>query len=387
MKLAARFALPATALFAVNAFAQPATDDETAQLRNDLEALRARLEQLESAEAAANTGSGRVSLSGDLRYRHESIDDDALPSLYRHRIRARFNVGARLAEDLTVGMTLATGGDNPVSANQTLGNGFSRKDIGFDRAFVAWRASDTVTLRAGKMGLPMFRPARNFLIFDNDLNPEGIAIGYDGDSVFANAMAFWVDERSVNDDAMLYGAQGGYRLAIGDAARLTVGASYYDYTNTQGFEPPFLGLAQGNSVDGAGNLINDYDLAEIFAELELEAGGQPLQVFVDIVENTEAQNFESGIALGARWRDAGEPGTWEVAWVYEDLEADAVIANFTDSDFAGGGTDGRGHVFRGVYAFRDNVDFTGTLFLNERGEAAGNERDYDRLQLDINFRF
>jgi len=163
--------------------------------------------------------------------------------------------------------------------------------------------------------------------------------------------------------------------------------SYYDYTHAQGFPPFFLGLAQGNIVDGAGNLINDYDLAELFAVLDMNLGGQPLQLFVDIVNNTAADAYESGFAVGARWRDASAPGSWEVGWVYEDLEADAVIANFTDSDFAGGGTDGRGHAFRGVYAFRDNVDFTGTLFINERGEAAGNERDYDRLQLDVNFRF
>lgn len=387
MRFAAASVLSTTVLFASTALAQSASDDETARLRADLEALRARLEQLENAEPAPAAAPQRVTVSGDLRYRHERIDDAVGLEVNRDRIRARLNVGARLADDLTVGMTLATGANNPVSANQTLGSGLSRKDIGFDRAFVAWQASDTVTLRAGKMGLPVYRPAGNFLIFDSDLNPEGLALGYEGDRLFARTVAFWIDERPIDSDAMLLGGQGGYRMMIGDGAELTFGMSYYDYTHAQGFPPFFLGLAQGNSVDGAGNLINDYDLAELFAELNMELGGQPLELFVDIVNNTAADAYESGFAFGARWRDASAPGSWEIGWVYEDLEADAVIANFTDSDFAGGGTDGRGHAFRGVYAFRDNVDFTGTLFINERGEAAGNERDYDRLQLDVNFRF
>jgi hypothetical protein len=44
-------------------------------------------------------------------------------------------------------------------------------------------------------------------------------------------------------------------------------------------------------------------------------------------------------------------------------------------------------VFRTTYVLRDNVRLNGTYFMNEIGRAAMNERDYDRLQLDISFRF
>lgn len=296
-------------------------------------------------------------------------------------------MNADLSDDLTVGITLATGASNPVSANQSLDGGFTRKDIGFDRAFFAWNVRDDVTLRGGKMGIPMFRPGGHHLIFDGDLNPEGLALGYDGDNIFANIGGFWVEERSAGDDAILFALQGGHRSMIGDGAELTVGLSYYDYRDTQGFEPFYLGNAQGNTVDLAGNLVNDYKLAEIFAQVELEAGGEPLRLFFDYVENTEASMQEIGFALGARWRSASNPGDWEVSWAYEDLEADAVIATFTDSDFNGGGTDGKGHVLRGAYRLRENVRLNGTYFLNDIGAAAGNERDYKRLQLDISFLF
>jgi hypothetical protein len=68
-------------------------------------------------------------------------------------------------------------------------------------------------------------------------------------------------------------------------------------------------------------------------------------------------------------------------------EADAVIATFTDSDFAGGGTDGKGHVVEFNYGLRDRLVFGFKYFLNQRGADAGNERDYNRLQADLNFAY
>lgn len=360
-----------------------AQNDEAAELRAEIDALRARLDAIE-----APAGSSRsLDFSGDLRYRHETINDDASAERNRHRIRARFRMNAELSEDLEVGITLATGASNPVSANQSLDGGFSRKDIGFDRAYFDWSINDEVSLTGGKMGISLFRPGGHHLIFDSDLNPEGLQLSYEGDRVFANLASFWVEERSSTSDALLYALQGGFNAELGDNVELTIGAGYLDYKNTQGFEPFYLGEPQGNIVDGAGNLVNDYDLAEIFAEARLEAGGYPLRIFLDYVENTAADQFETGYAFGVRWRSTSNPGDWDVRWAYEDLEADAVIATFTDSDFIGGGTDGKGHVFRAGYQLRNNVRLNGTYFLNERGAAAGNERDYKRLQLDINFLF
>lgn len=373
------------------AAAQPGSSETAEELRAEIDALRARLDALDESAESEN----RMEFSGDLRYRHETINDDAASTeRNRQRIRARFRMNADLSDDITVGFTLATGASNPVSANQSLDGGFSRKDIGFDRAFFAWEINEQLNLRGGKMGLPVYRPGGHHLIFDGDLNPEGLFLGYESSNVFANIGGFWVEERSSGDDAILLALQGGYQGEIGDGAELTVGLSYYDYKDTQGFAPFYReNNGQGNTTidldpnDGIVNLVNDYNLAELFAEIEFEAGGQPLRVFFDYVQNTEASSQDTGQAVGFRWRSASNPGDWEVGWSYQDLEADAVIAAFTDSDFGGGGTDGKGHVFRGAYRLRNNVRLNGTYFLNETGAAAGNERDYKRLQLDISFLF
>jgi hypothetical protein len=373
-------------LWASSTGAQPSAGDDAASLRAELDALRERIDELETESADSGSFADRVDISGDLRYRHESINDDARPYRNRHRIRARVRFDGQVTDDLTVNLTLATGGSNPVSANQTLGNGFSRKDIGVDRAFFDWSITESLGMRGGKMANPMRRAGGHHLIFDSDLNPEGLALSYEKNGIFINIGGFWTEERSGEDDALLAAFQGGYGFMLGDS-ELTLGASYYDYSNTQGFPPYIIGLNGGNSVDSDGNLVNDYNLVEVFAELDLDLGMHPLLLFADVVENTEADALEQGFAVGARWRRASDPGEWDVRWAYQDLEADAVLSLFTDSDFGGGGTDSKGHVFRGTYVLRDGISLAGTYFVNERGEGAGNKRDYNRLQLDVSFSF
>ena len=73
--------------------------------------------------------------------------------------------------------------------------------------------------------------------------------------------------------------------------------------------------------------------------------------------------------------------------MYQDLEADAVVGTFTDSDWAGGGTDATGHVIELNYGFRDRLTFGLRYFSNQRGASTVAERDYDRLQADVQFEY
>jgi hypothetical protein len=382
MKSLLAMTLPLSVAWSIGAHAQSSSTNDAAALRAELEQLRTRVDQLESSSEASATS--RLDFSGDLRYRQETINAAGSTERNRQRIRARINAKAQVNDKIMLGFTLATGGTDPVSANQSLDGGFSRKDIGFDRAYFAWSIKDSLTLTGGKMANPMFRPGGHHLIFDSDLNPEGLALAYNADHAFVNVAGLWVEERASATDAILYALQGGYKTMVGDGTELTFGASYMNYTGTQGYAPFYDGSPAGNSVDVFGNLINDYDLAEVFGQAELEIADQPLRVFVDYVENTAVDTANSGYALGARWRHASDPGSWDVSWAYEDLEADAVIGTYTDSDFIGGGTGGKGHVLHGTYVIRKNVFVDGTYFLNERGP---NDTDYRRLQLNVNFKF
>lgn len=381
--------------------AQPDASAEIAAIRAEIAALSARLERLEQSpppapatQVEARPGETRIAapapnvrFSGDLRYRHESINEDAVSERHRNRIRARFGVTADIAQNVRVGLQLASGGDDPVSANQTLDTGFARKPIGIDRAFFSWAATEQLTFTGGKIANPFFRPANHHLIYDSDLSPEGLALRYTRGNWFANYAGLWVEERSSADDSILLGGQFGYRQTLDNGMRITAGASYYDYLQTQGQTPFWDGEAVGNRVTAAGNYLNDFNLTELFAELNLRAGERPVTVFADYVVNSEANEADTGFAIGASLGGISGKGTWRVGYLYQDLEADAVVGTFTDSDFAGGGTDGKGHVVELNYGFRDQLVLGFRYFLNQRGADVGDEHDYNRLQADVVFEF
>jgi hypothetical protein len=328
-----------------------------------------------------------ISVKGDVRLRYEGIDEDGEEERNRGRFRARLGLTADVNENVKAVLQFATGGDNPVSTNQTFDDGFSRKDIGLDLAYLDWTPNDNTHIYGGKMKNPFHRAGGHALVWDSDLNPEGVAASYSVGGFFGHAGLMFVEERGSSDDSLLLGLQTGYELAVSEGASLTAGISYYDYSETQGNSPFHNGSAKGNTVDVDGNLVLDYNQVEVFAELSTSLGDMPFSVFADFVQNSDADTQDTGYAFGAAIGKAGSPGTWQASLAYQDLEADAIIGTYTDSDFGGGGTDASGFTIKGKYALADNWAFGGTLFLNEVEAGIDNEHDYSRIQLDLEFKF
>ena len=329
-----------------------------------------------------------LTLSGDLRYRHETIDDDLFPVRHRHRIRARANATANLNEDMEVGFGLSTGGIANDGGNQSLDSGFSRKSVGVDLAYFDWQLSDRLTLRGGKMSNPFFRSGSYHLLFDNDIRPEGLAVRLHAGPLFANASAFWAEERGSGPETMWYGLQAGYQGTPARGVALTAGASLHELSHAQGRAPVFTPAnGQGNQLDAGGNYLYGFSQVELFGELRIDLSGHPLRMFVDYVTNTAADAFEDGLALGIDYQRASDLGAWNLAYVYQDLGANAVVGAFTDSDFAGGTSDGSGHTLRAGYSFPRGWNLALRYIIGDRGEAAGNLRDYNRLQADVSFNY
>lgn len=344
------------------------------------------LSQTAIADDDAGDWIDKFSLSGDLRLRYEMIDEDGEEDRNRARYRARLGFVATINDDISMTFRLATGGGNPVSTNQTAGDGFSTKDIGVDMAYIEWSATDNVHVLAGKMKNPLFRPGKNALIWDSDLTPEGVALRYESGNYFGTLIGLFVEERASSDDSMLLGVQVGLSFALGND-RLIAGGSYYDYSNTAGNEPFYNGKSKGNTLDADGNLLFDYSELELFVQYETQIGPWPLMLFGDWVQNTEIGVEDTAYAVGFTAGSAKTPGTAQFSWTYQDIEADAVIATFNDSDFGGGGTDATGHLFKGKYALRENIIVGFTYMLNDVDSNAGNEHDYSRIQIDLEFKF
>ena len=328
-----------------------------------------------------------IAIKGDIRLRYETIDEQGEADRKRGRFRARLGLTADVNEKVKATLQFASGGGNPTSTNQSFDDGFSRKDIGLDLAYLDWSPNEKTHIYGGKMKNPFYRAGSHGLVWDSDLNPEGLAINFSEAGFFGTAGLMFVEERADTDDSLVVSLQAGYDFVVSYDSTLTAGIGYFSYSDTIGNAPFYDGRSRGNSVDVNGDLILEYDQLEVFAQLDTKIGDLPLMVFVDVVQNSEAPTADNGFSVGGIVGSAGDPGTWQVTYVYQDLEADALMATYTDSDFGGGGTDNKGHVVRGKYALADGWALAGSLFLNEVDEFAGNPHDYDRLQLDLEFKF
>jgi hypothetical protein len=339
------------------------------------------------AEAQEESWADRIKFKGDIRLRYEAIDEDGEEERNRMRFRSRFGLSAKVSDDVKFVFQLASGGDNPVSTNQTFDDGFSTKDIGVDLAYVDWKINDNLNFYGGKMKNPLYKAGGVPLVWDSDLNPEGLAMKFTSGGFFGTAGGFSVEERSSADDSLLLVVQAGYKFDVGENASLTAGAGYFAYSNTVGNEPFYNGRSKGNSVDINGDYIYDYKNTEIFAQFDTKVRDWPLRIYAHATQNNEVSTEDMGYAVGAKLGSAKSDGQMEFSWTYQDIEADSVIGTYNDSDFGGGGTDSDGHMLKAKYAVSKKIVLGGTLFLNNVDRFQGTEHDYNRLQLDVEFKF
>jgi len=378
-----------------------------------------------------------LSFAGDLRYRNESFDVQYVDrDRQRDRIRARFNANFRVNDTITGQFGISTGSTDPRSGNQTLDGQNSRKDFDLDVAYVTWAPTAAVKLTLGKQRYAWTRTGA--LFYDNDVNPEGISLNYAKGNLFAGVFYDWLAERALsfgnvttgtNVDSIMFGTQIGYRIPISDSVRLTLAGTYMDFNGVQGYNPLFGGSSFGNTTTtsaavcnrslpaGTACLLSDYDIVEGSADLTWSLGGKPLRMFVDYAQNLEAEvnpvandKLDTAYAVGVQFNAASAvKGTWEFGLLYQQIEKDALFGQLIDSDFGDGNTDTKGFVIKGGYTFARNWTINGTLFLNELSNDVPQtvtvfnestpaiydtrnitnvfDRDYKRLQLDLNFRF
>ena len=355
---------------------------------------KAKVEELDeqvatvSEQVAAMSWAERIRWEGDFRYRYEHIDEEGKDSRNRSRIRARTHLEADLSPTLQVGIGLATGGDDPVSSNQTIGGGGSSKDIKLDLAYFDWSGIKDTNITGGKFKNFLIRPAKKGLMWDGDWRPEGLGLVWNNDFLFAQGLGTWLEGDSRNGTEFGYVVQAGLNLKTGDWGKLKIGAGYSAFdiagrTPVYGDPEDFY----GNTFvldPVTGDLVYAYDYHNIEAFAEWKIGN--FLLFADYTVNQEVSENDTGYLFGFKYGSAKDKGQWDFTYFYERLEKDAFIGLVTDSDFGGGGTDARGHVLSGTYAFHKNWNFKATYFINEV-DLAEDPHDYDRLMLDLNFAF
>lgn len=341
----------------------------------------------------------------------------------RPNYRARLAVKAEVNDRVTVGLRLASGDDaSPISTNSTFGEAFYKDAIWIDRAYVNVEPVDGLNIIAGRMPNPFYSTD---LIWDADVNPEGLAVtgAYDltdNIGVFGAIAGGPLQERDLFDDTYLFGAQIGATARFGETFRVKGAVSNYIFDGVQSEKNTPDGsrlkdwtapkyLSKGNSVfnmrtDGQttlAGLASEFELLAYTAEIAYGAGPREYKLTGELVQNegldiAEVARLrgEPGVEPGDQgWQvrfDAGHPvvsefGQWRFAAAYKYIETDAVLDIFTDSDFGLGGTDVEGYVLEGEYGVYRNTS-VGVTWLSSDAISRP-PFALDILQFNLNVRF
>ncbi len=331
-----------------------------------------------------------VKIGGDFRYRNESLETEHNPTRYRQNFRVRLNATASLNEYMKFKTQLCTGTDEPLSTNETFDNGFSKKSIWLDLAYLEakFKYGDGLTLRAGKMTSPFFEVFKSELVWDVKIRPEGIAIlqkTHLGEvSVDANVGWFVLDERTRDEDSYLLAGQliGNYKFK-NKKTEIGAGATGYLYDKTKGYPPFWDGeTSYGNTLDVNGNYASDFHLVEGFAWCIFDAVGQPLILFGHAVNNTAADSNDFGWTAGFQLGDAKKPGDWSLFYKYRVLENDATLNLYTDVSYRGNANDEPCHEIIASFKPLDHFIIMATAHL-WKTVSGGQLLDNKRFRFDL----
>jgi len=411
---------------------------EQAVVNTDLQGSIDRTADNLARTVGEGVGSGWLSRwvwKGDLRVRNDHIDQEATVSVRnRNRLRLRVGASARVNDNTRVEFQFTTAeGADARAPMQSFTDANSRKPLDLDTAFVEWSPNDHWKVSVGKMRYPWVRTSSFF--FDNDINPEGIGAQWQqaANGFFGSVFATQFSERPTAADSGMIGAQLGWRWNRTDGSRVLIAGAYYDHIAVRGYNPfqnasaSLAGFGSfGNSTStstaicrraiaaGAACLANDYNVFELLGEYQFNVGEQPLLLFANVAQNTAAdysiattstattipEGLDTAYAAGFTYGRASAtiPGTWEVGYLYQVIEKDALFGQWIDSDFAAGNTDGGGSVIRGAYQLSRNWRFNLAYLLNDTNRdvaaavtipSARNlfDRDYKRLHVDFNWTY
>lgn len=374
----------------------------------------------------------RIRLSGDMRLREEDFIQDNAETRARFRFRYRLGITVNINPEWRAGFRLASGERGDItSANQSFDEAFTRKAIEIDRAFIEYTPKSVfgsgrpiLRLTGGKFGPAHFRPAailRSEMVIDNDVQVEGFhqeIMAISRTSGLVRGLEFhgdqWVvDEASRADDAWVFGGQGVVRLAPG-GADLTVAAGVLHFTqpdrlararngNDEIVVSNAVRLEDGTVVEGGvpfdpdpdnpiAGFVSRFTIVTASAAMVVTPRGttRPLSAFVDFAHNTQADDDNTALWVGAGWGQTRKRGDWTAAAAWGRTEKEAVLSAFNYSDLGReGGTNTKGWMLQLEYQAATGVIFAAKhhIVTLVRPLPEGGNPALHRLQVDVRVGF
>ncbi|TWT21454.1 hypothetical protein FQY83_08930 [Luteimonas marina] len=284
--------------------------------------------------SAANSVLDRLKITGDLRLRsqHDRSDSDARDRT-SGQIRARLGATYAINDRVTVGGRLVTGdSDDPNSSDVQLSNWADDLGVSLDLAYAQLKFGD-LTVYGGKFPQPF---ARTDLVWDGDVNPQGLATTYKhglagGGALRANALFFVVDERAAGSDSTMGGLQLGYDSPTYGGFKYDISGAYYHYS---------LGSLNGadsgdwrtNRLNPDGTFMSKFELANLLVGATWQGSDEkwPVRVVGDYVKNLGAIDKEdTGFGVDVSVGRASKPGDWRFTYGYSQTDVDAVLSAFS----------------------------------------------------------
>ena len=129
-----------------------------------------------------NIKENKLKLYGDVRFRVEADRNSNKNTIDikradrdRLRYRARFGFNYKL-DNYEFGVRLTSGNPaNQQSPHTTLGNGFDSHQFSLDKAYIKVKSNNGLWAWVGKNTMPFW--GQNELLWDGDVNPEGVSLG------------------------------------------------------------------------------------------------------------------------------------------------------------------------------------------------------------------
>lgn len=293
------------------------------------------------------------SFGGDFRLRYEGtdFDNDAVKDRNRGRYRLRLAAKKQIFDDLKFEFRLASGNGDATSANETLDDSFTKKDLNIDRAYLMYDINDW-TLGGGKVKNPFHTTN---VVWDSDVTQEGLYQKYDTPSFYAIFGQMVVEEERVGEDTNLLAAQiGNKKDEVYD-----VSLAYYSY---QGLEY-------------AGTTL-DYEFLEVLGDYYWG----PNLFQATYVKNTSSEIEDEDTAYGAFYTYEKNKYVFEAK--YAHIEANSVLGRFSDSNFGFG--DVEGFSLSGIYKISKSVAWEITVFSVD--SIFAEDEGFTRYQFDLSLK-
>lgn len=338
----------------------------------------------------------KTQFKGDIRLRQEVVSTEGgtadAEDENRQRIRMRLGAYSQINPEVDVGIRIASGSNDRRSTNQTMNGYFTKKSIWMDQAYIDFHpdAVKNLHLIGGKMPQPWVSVAD--VIWDGDINPEGLAATYKtalgGAELFGSAGYYNLDDNvdgegvEFRHDSQMYTGQLGVKFAPADKVGVTLGGSVYSFDN----DKVDTAAGQTNALMAFGNTTSEFQLWEGFGQVDFTGLAMPLSLYGQYVVNADAGDSED-----TAWLLGFKTGYEKIKfdYNYRDVQRNAVVSIFTDSDFATGVTGSRGHKFKLGYDISKNFAVGAAYFMTETDSIAGFpvNTNTDTLQVDLEAKF